>query len=58
MIPGIGEEMKDQGYFFTKIPEITMADMHLILKDTEKSLAPSAPNEFDSDFKAFIKKAV
>ena len=50
--------MKGQGYFFPKIPEITMADMHLILKDTDKSHAPSAPNDFDSDSKAYIKKAV
>lgn len=58
LIPGIGEEMKGQGYFFPKIPEITMADMHLILKDTDKSHTPSAPNDFDSDSKAYIKKAV
>ena len=50
--------MKGQGYFFPKIPEITMADMHLILKDTDKTHAPSAPNDFDSDSKAYIKKAV
>lgn len=59
LIPGIGEEMKGQGYFFPKIPEMTTADMHaLILKDSDKSHIPSPPNDFDSDSKAYIKKAV
>jgi len=59
LIPGIGEEMKGQGFFFPKIPEITMADMNLILKDTDKGQSSSfTPNDFDSDPKEYIKKAV
>jgi len=33
LIPGVGEEMKGQGFFYPKIPEITMSDMNLLLKD-------------------------
>ena len=58
-LPFINEEMKGQGFFFPKIPEITMADMNLIIKDTDKGQNSAfAQNDFDSDPKEYIKKAV
>ena len=59
LIPGVGEEMKGQGFFFPKIPEVTIADMNLVVKDTDKNQMSSiSPNDFDCDPKEYIKKAV
>ncbi len=59
LIPGVGEEMKGQGFFFPKIPEFTMADTNLLLKDTSRGQNTSfTPNDFDSDPKEYIKKAL
>ncbi len=57
-LPFIKQEMKGQGFFYPKIPEITMSDMNILLKDTSKTTNTSfASNEFESDPKEYIKKA-
>jgi hypothetical protein len=51
----ISEEMKGQGFFYPKIPEITMSDMNMLLKDTGKAHNTSFnANEFDYDPKDYI----
>jgi hypothetical protein len=58
-LPLVGDEMKGQGYFYPKIPEITMADMNILLKDTSRVHNTSfTVNDFESDPKEYIKKAV
>jgi hypothetical protein len=35
-LPFVNEEMKGQGFFYPKIPEITMADINMVVKDASK----------------------
>ena len=55
----ISEEMKGQGFYYPKIPEITMADMNIMLKESGKTHNTSfSSNDFESDPKEYIKKAL
>ena len=58
-LPFINEEMKGQGFFYPKIPEITMADINMVVKDTSKQHNASFnKNDFDSDPNQYIDKAL
>ena len=55
----IAEEMKGEGYYFPKIPELTMADMNLMLKESGKTHNTSfTMNEFEADPRDYVKKAL
>jgi DHHC palmitoyltransferase len=55
----ITEEMKGQGFYYPKIPEISMSDLNIMLKDTSRAHNTSFNvNEFDHDPKEYIKKAM
>jgi hypothetical protein len=55
----ITEEMKGQGFYYPKIPEITMSDLNILLKDASKVHNTSfTANDFDHDPRDYIAKAV
>lgn len=55
----ISQEMKGQGFYFPKLPEISMGDMNLLLKDASRVHNTSFNvNDFDHDPKDYIKKAM
>lgn len=54
----ISVEMKGQGFYFPKIPEITMSDMKILLKDASRVHNTSfTVNEFESDPREYVQKA-
>lgn len=60
-LPFINEEMKGQGYFYPKIPEVNMSDMNTILKEASKAEDEGFDfdnNEFECDPKQYISKAL
>jgi hypothetical protein len=55
----ISVEMKGQGFYYPKIPEITMSDLNILLKDASRVHKTSfTVNDFDADPKEYIQKAV
>jgi len=55
----ITEEMKGQGFYYPKIPEITMSDLNILLKDASKVHNTSfTVNDFEHDPKDYIQKAI
>ena len=55
----ISVEMKGNGFFYPKIPEITMKDMNYLLKDASRVHNLSfTVNEFESDPSEYVQKAV
>ena len=55
----INEEMKGQGFFYPKIPEITMSDLNILLKDASKVHNTSfTVNDFEHDPRDYIEKAL
>ena len=58
-LPFVNEEMKGQGFFYPKIPEITMADINMVVKDASKQHNASYnKTDFDSDPNQYIEKAL
>jgi hypothetical protein len=59
-LPFINEEMKGQGFFYPKIPEITLSDINMLVgKDHSKQQTASfTNNDFDSDPNQYIEKAL
>lgn len=55
----ISEELKGQGLYFPKIPEVTMQDMNLIGKETTRAgqAEMKRADEFFEDPNIYIKKA-
>ena len=52
-------EMKGQGFYFPKLPELTMADTNLMLKESGKTHNTSfTMNEFEADPRDYVKKAM
>ena len=55
----ISEEMKGQGFYFPKIPELSTQDISIMLKDTSRVHKTSFNvNEFEHDPKDYVKKAL
>jgi len=55
----ITEEMKGQGFYYPKIPEITMSDLNILLKDASKVHNTSFTiNDFEHDPRDYILKSV
>eukprot|EP00347_Sterkiella_histriomuscorum_P021121 403335173 len=55
----ISYEMEGNGFYFPKIPEISMQDLNLLLKDVSRVHNTSfVVNEFESDPRDYIQKAV
>lgn len=55
----ISEEMKGQGFYFPKIPEIAMSDLNTLMKDTSRMHNTSFNvNDFEHDPKVYIQKAL
>lgn len=60
-LPFVNEEMKGQGYFYPKIPDVNMSDMNNILKESARAENDDFDfdnNEFDIDPKLYITKAL
>jgi hypothetical protein len=52
-------EMKGQGFYYPKIPEIAMSDLNILLKDSSKVHNTSFNvNDFEHDPRDYIRKAV
>ena len=50
---------KGKGLYYPKIPEITMGDMNILLKDTSRAYNTNfTTDEFEVNPKDYIKKAV
>jgi hypothetical protein len=55
----ITEEMKGQGFYYPKIPEITMSDLNILHKDSSKVHNTSfTVNDFEHDPRDYIRKAM
>lgn len=55
----IDEDMKGQGFYYPKIPEIAMSDLNILLKDASKIHNTSfTVNDFEHDPKDYIQKAI
>lgn len=55
----IREEMKGQGFYYPKVPDITISDMNILLKDASRVHNTSfTVNDFESDPNEYIAKAV
>ena len=55
----ITEEMKGQGFYFPKIPDITMSDLNILLKDASRAHNTSfTVNDFECDPKEYVEKAI
>ena len=55
----IGTEMKGKGFYYPEVPEISIQDMNILLKDSSKVHGTSfALNDFDSDPSEYIRKAM
>jgi len=56
-------EMKGQGFFYPRIPDVASTDINTLMKDSKKLVMNStsqaySSNDFESDPKAYIKKAI
>jgi hypothetical protein len=52
-------EMKGQGFYFPKIPEINASDLNILLKDTTRVHNTSFTiNDFEHDPRDYVNKAV
>ncbi|CDW90386.1 probable s-acyltransferase at3g09320-like [Stylonychia lemnae] len=55
----ISYEMKGKGFYYPKVPEITMSDLNILLKDVSRVHGTSFTiNDFESDPKEYIQKAI
>ena len=55
----IAHEMKGQGLYYPKVPEITMSDLNILLKDASRVHGTSfTVNDFDFDPKEYVNKSV
>ena len=55
----ITEDMKGQGFYYPKIPEITMSDLNILHKDSSKLHNTSfTVNDFEHDPRDYIRKAI
>ena len=55
----ITEDMKGQGFYYPKIPEITMGDLNILLKDASRVHNTSfTVNDFEHDPKEYIQKSL
>ena len=55
----ITHEMKGQGFYYPKLPEVTMSDVNLLLKDASKVHGTSfTVNDFEFDPNEYVLKAV
>lgn len=55
----ISEEMKGQGFYYPKIPDITISDLNILLKDASRVHNTSfTVNDFECDPNEYIAKAV
>ena len=54
----ISKDMKGEGLYFPRIPEITMSDLNILLKDATRTHNTSfTVNDFEHDPREYVKKA-
>lgn len=52
-------EMKGKGFYYPRIPEITMSDLNILLKDVSRVHGTSFTiNDFETDPREYVNKAV
>ena len=55
----ISVEMKGKGFYYPQIPEITMADLNFLHKESSRAHNSTfTVDELDSDPRDYIKKAI